>query len=126
LLIPPKKGDNKKMNISHQLLSPYLGKLRLEFEQLGRELDLRGEAPEVLPLKDLTRKKINQIEDLSASIAAGTINHRGDQAGLWQLHFRKLKLDLRFVRRKWLRVLSNEARSRKLRERKEDAATFAA
>ncbi len=114
------------MNISHQLLNPYLGKLRLEFEQLGREFDLRGEAPEVLPLKDLAQMKINQIEDLSASIAAGTINLRGDQTSLWQLHFRKLKLDLRFVRRKWLRVLSNEARSRKLRERREDAATFAA
>ncbi|MFA6600406.1 MAG: hypothetical protein WC352_03525 [Candidatus Omnitrophota bacterium] len=114
------------MEISRQLLNPYLSRLRSEFEALDRELSLRGDAVEILPLADLTQSKIHQIEHLSASINEGEAFGAPEKNEEFQDLFRRLKLDLRCAQRKWLRVLSNESRIRKMREKKNHAATLAA
>jgi hypothetical protein len=114
------------MKISNQLINPYLEKLRSEFEELDKELSLRGGAEEVVPLATMTQTKINQINELSHSVNNGTLSEKAEDVEQFQDNFRRLKLDLRFARRRWLRLLSNEARDRKARGKRTYAATFAA
>jgi hypothetical protein len=110
-----------KMKIKRQILQPYLTRLRGDFETLGRELYARAEDERVAPLAELTREKIREIENLTlpGSGYAEDVNDPFES-------FKKLKVDLRTAKRKWLRVLSNEARCRKLRNRRDHVTTFAA
>ena len=109
------------MKIKRQILQPYLARLRGDFETLGRELFARAEDERVAPLAELTREKIRQIENLTSpeTECSEGLNDPFES-------FKKLKLDLRTTRRKWLRVLSNEARFRKMRSRRDHVTTFAA
>ncbi len=113
------------MEISKKLLLPYFEKLKNEFDALSREISLRGEAVEILPLSVMTSRKLNQIDSLVSDLEGQEESSLEGPAGYYD-SFRQLKFDLRVARRKWMLILSNEARIQKMKERKNHVTTCAA
>ena len=113
------------MKISTLLLRPYLIDLQRQLQDVQQKIEGRP-AEEASALHSLVYRKIKELDGLNASLAS--LDSRGETRVPSNVYdsFRKSKLDLRFLRRKWLRLISNEARNRKIREKRSHVSTFAA
>ncbi len=113
------------MKISTLLMKPFLMQLEREFSDLEHHV-LSQDGEEALELKTFIRSQQDDLRYLRDWIfRLETLGEHRVPAEFHKL-FRKLKLDLRFAHRKWLRILSNEARTRRLNERRGHVSTFAA
>ena len=100
------------MEISRMLLKPSIERLEEEFRELHRELNHSDLSSEALQLKNMIQRKIRQLEMLR--VAVSYMNTAPDsEPQNFQASFRRLKLELRFARRKWKRLCSNEVRFQK-------------
>ena len=115
------------MEISQMLLMPSIERLSEEFHELDREL-VNEESEAVLQLKGIIQRKLRQLQMLK--VAVSYLDNAADNNNIVpsDLHasFRRLKLELRFARRKWKRLLSNEIRFQKSQEKRVHVSTFAA
>lgn len=121
-----------KMNrISSVLLQSDITKIREEFCRLERELTFR-EIPQCFTaeaakeLKREIRDGREQTEHLKISLRLLEANSTLIPKQLYQ-NFRRLKLELHYADRKYKRLLSNEERIKKIKQRRHaDVSTFAA
>ena len=114
------------MEISRMLLKPFLERLEIEYRSLDLELGLHPATPEIVQLKVILHKKFRQLEMLNVSVSymddmPGALDPQDLQASL-----KRLKLELRFARRKYKRLISNESRFRKIQEKRTHVSTVAA
>ena len=104
------------MEVTRSLLNPYLGRLRNEYEKLEQELRLHS-SEEAAEFRSLIQPKLASLQTL----LNGEVLQIQPQAT-----FRRLKLELRFAKRKWQRFLCNEARVRRIEEKRNHVSPFAA
>ena len=118
------------------LLKPHMERLVTEFHELQMDLNLHPAHEEGSLLRQFIHRKIRQLEMLHVAMAylennsESSINSdvlRG-QVGLPDIYetYKQIKLELRFSKRKWQRILRNESRFPKTEERELHASTFAA
>ena len=114
------------MEISRMLIKPYLQHLKDEFKQLEEEVDTHLETSEIAEFKSILRKKTRQLEMLTLSVEY--LNHDGGALNSEDLYasFRRLKLELRFARRKWKRFMAHKSRLTKIQESKHHVSSYAA
>ncbi len=113
------------MKISYLLLKPYLTRVEREFQDLEHQLNFhRSEETDKLILFVDHEKK--ELERLKQSLAS--FDHTTEPVVPHDLYdqFRRLKLELRFAIRRWKRLNSNEARTKKTQEKRSHVSTFAA
>lgn len=113
------------MEISRMLLKPYVERLVEDFRQIEEELE-QHTTPEAAQLKALLQRKNRQLEMLN--LAVSYLHHDTPELDPKDLYasLRRLKLELRFARRKWKRLLSNEIRTQRNQDKRSHVDTFAA
>jgi len=119
-----KKGE--KMEISNQLLRPFIEKMESEWDQLYREVCGHPD-PEAADLRPAIEQRMRQLEKFRTS----AMYFAQDEAALkgfpnLREALRLLKLDLRASRRKWRRHLVSKVRTQKRQERANYEAATAA
>ena len=114
------------MEISDQLIRPFINKMESEWQDLYREIsDHRSD--EASALRPSIEQRMRQLEKFRISI----LYSEQDVAGLKEFPnlreaLRFLKLDLRTTRRRWRRYLVSKVRTQKRQERAGYGASFAA
>ncbi len=113
------------MKSSTLLMKPFLAQLEQGFSVLNSraEADSSEDGAELRSVAAQGLKELKYLQDWIFRIETDRRNKIPDD---FYQHFRKLKLDLRFAHRKWLRMLSNEARLRRVNSRRTHVSTFAA
>ncbi len=105
------------MEISSQLLKPYIEKMEIEWHQLY--LEVCGSSSDgVVEMKPTIEQRMRQLEKFR--ISAMYFDH--DEKGFKEFPnlreaLRLLKLDLRTTRRQWRRHLVSKTRTQKRQER---------
>ncbi len=121
------------MEISHQVVKPLLDRLLHEYKKMYLEVAAHSsdtpDTQDFLELKTEIKDKLNQLKVMNMlggfhSIHAGALTIE-EQANLRQ-NLRHLKLDMRFLGRRWKRHLVSENRLRRLREKRSHVSTIAA
>lgn len=112
------------MNISYSLLLPYATKLENDIQDLDRKLSATP-SEACLEVRSTIHQKLQQIQNLKHAL---TQLHQKDRVAPSELYeiYHEIKLDLHTAFRKWKKILSNEARHRKLREKRTHAAALVA
>jgi hypothetical protein len=115
----------EKMKISRLLLKPSLDRLEQDLFELENRV-FSQHSQDSLSLKillDRTKSKLQDLKSSSAYLEAqpGAIV----PADIYQ-SYKNLKMDHHLILRKWQRVLSNEARMKKIQEKRSHVSTFAA
>lgn len=113
------------MEIPNLLMKPFLAQLEGEFATLAGEIR-KVNSPEAVEMTQKLEKKIEEVENLKARFILAEEKGSGVVPADLYDDFRQLKLDLRFMRRGWLKILSNKERLRKMDERRAHVSTFAA
>jgi hypothetical protein len=114
------------MQISDQLMRPFIDRIENEWRDLYREISGHA-SDEASVLKPSIEQRMRQIERFRVS----TLYFEKDDTGLKEFPnlreaLRFLKLDLRTTRRKWRRYLVSKVRTQKRQERAEHGPFFAA
>ena len=114
------------MEISNQLLRPFVEKIETEWQDLYREIS-GNESDEAVALRPSIEQRIRQLEKFRIS----ALYYEQDGAALKEFPnlreaLRFLKLDLRTTRRKWRRHLVSKIRTQKRQERANHGASLAA
>ena len=114
------------MEISNQLIRPFIEKLETEWQDLYREVSGHV-SDEAVELKPSIEQRMRQLERFRVS----ALYSEKDETGLKEFpNFREalrfLKLDLRTTRRKWHRHLVSKIRTQKRQERANHGASFVA
>ena len=118
------------MEISHQVVKPLLDRLLQEYKKLYMEVCTHSsDTPEFLELKAQIKDKLNQLKVMNMlggfhSIHSGALNI--EEQGKLRQNLRHLKLDERFLARRWKRHLVSTNRLRRLREKRDRVSTIAA
>ncbi|MBI3307546.1 MAG: hypothetical protein HYZ84_07065 [Candidatus Omnitrophica bacterium] len=118
------------MEISHQVVKPLLDRLLQEYKKMYREIcAYSSDAPNFLELKSQIEDKLNQLKIMNMlggfhAIHGGTLTT--EEQGKLRENLRNLKLDERFLARRWKRHLVSENRFRRLREKRNHVSTIAA
>lgn len=105
------------MQISKMLLRPSVDRLENEFRSLDKELGVPPTTPESLELKNAVQRRIRQVEMLNVALSYLNRDAQGMDPRELQASFRRLKLELRFARRKWKRLSAYEERIRKQQDK---------
>lgn len=114
------------MEISSQLMRPFIDKIEIEWQDFYREISDHA-SKEASVLKPSIEQRMRQLERFRVS----ALYFEKDDTGLKEFPnlreaLRFLKLDLRTTRRKWRRFLVSKIRTQKRQERAERGASFAA
>lgn len=114
------------MEISGQLMRPFIDKIEIEWRDFYREIS-EHVSEEATVLKPSIEQRMRQLERFRVS----ALYFERDDTGLKEFPnlreaLRFLKLDLRTTRRKWRRYLVSKIRTQKRQERTEHGASFAA
>lgn len=114
------------MEISSQLIRPFIDKIETEWQDLYREIS-GNKSDEASALRPSIEQRIKQLEKFRLT----ALYSEQDQAGLSEFQnlreaLRFLKLDLRTTRRKWRRHLVSNIRTQKRRERASYGASLTA
>lgn len=113
------------MQISSLLLKPYLEQLCREFQLLSRAVVLESHS-ELDNLQLEIQNSLDEIRQLQGEVARlSEAQMTRVPASLYE-NYKKLKLSLRFSQRSLKRFISNQERIRKMQERKNHVAVFAA
>ena len=112
------------MEISGQLLRPFIDKMEIEWQDLYREISDHA-SDEASALRPSIEQRMRQLEKFRVS----ALYSEQDEAGLKEFPnlreaLRFLKLDLRTTRRKWRRHLVSKIRTQKRQERANHGASF--
>lgn len=113
------------MKISSALLKPNVSLLQNEFQKL-KEQTCFGNSDETGYLRSFIDKQLKELDKLLNSVSTLEINPATRVPENVYLTLKKTKHNLRISSRTWSRIVSNEARIRKMQERRRDVATFAA
>lgn len=114
------------MQISDQLLKPFIEKMENEWQDFHREISSHH-CEEAGALKPSIEQRMRQLERFRVS----ALYSEHDASGLKEFPnlreaLRFLKLDLRITRRKWRRHLVSKIRTQKRQERANHGASFTA
>ncbi len=114
------------MEISSQLIRPFVEKMEIEWQDLYREISNHA-SDEANALKPSIEQRMRQLEKFRVS----ALYSERDEAGLREFPnlreaLRFLKLDLRTTRRKWRRHLVSKIRTQKRQGRANYGASFVA
>ncbi len=114
------------MEISGQLVRPFIDKMESEWQELYREIS-GHKSDEAVALRPSIEQRIRQLERFKVS----ALYSERDEAALKEFPnlreaLRFLKLDLRTTRRKWRRHLVSKVRTQKRQERANHGASIAA
>ena len=114
------------MEISSQLMKPFIQKIETEWQDLYREISVHP-SEEAIALKPSIEQRMRQLERFRVS----AFYFEQDDAGLKEFPnlreaLRFLKLDLRTTRRKWRRHLVSKIRTQKRQERVSYGASIVA
>ncbi len=113
------------MEISNQLLKPFIEKIESEWKDLYDEVSLNS-SDEALQMKPVISQKIRQLERLRlAAFYQEQDVIRFQEFPTLREALRHLKLDLRSARRKWHCYLVSKIRTQKRQERAHDVASNA-
>lgn len=112
------------MEISAQLLKPYIEKMESEWEHLYKEV-CGHSGEEAASMKPAIEQRMRQLEKFRTS----AMYFEQDKTGLNEFpnlreSLRLLKLDLRTTRRRWRRHIVSKIRVQKRQERIDHEATF--
>jgi hypothetical protein len=115
-----------KMEISGQLIRPFIEKMETEWQDLYREVSDHM-SDEAIALKPSIEQRMRQLEKFRVS----ALYSEQDASGLKEFPnlreaLRFLKLDLRTERRKWRRHLVSKIRTQKRQERANHGASLIA
>ena len=113
------------MKIHSLLLKSDLKKLQEGYNNLRRDMSCAS-SPEVVELNSSIEKRIGQVEELLGSLNGETSRPNSVIVPDYTKAFRTLKLDFRFSVRKWRRVVSGEARTRRGQRKGAHVSTIAA
>ncbi|HNX68775.1 MAG TPA: hypothetical protein PLL75_07795 [Candidatus Omnitrophota bacterium] len=114
------------MEISNQLLKPFIEKMETEWQELYREISgHKGEEADAI--RPSIEQRMRQLEKFRMSAQY----YETDEVGLKEFPnlreaLRFLKLDLRTTRRKWRRHLVSKIRTQKRQERASHATSLIA
>jgi len=114
------------MEISSQLLKPFIEKMEGEWQALYQEIS-GHESEEAIAIKPSIEQRMRQLEKFRMS----AVYYEQDGTALREFPnmreaLRFLKLDLRTTRRKWRRHLVSKIRTQKRQERASHASTLVA
>lgn len=114
------------MQISDQLLRPFIDKMETEWQDLYREIS-GHQSEEAGALRPSIEQRMRQLERFRVS----ALYSEKDTVGLKEFPnlreaLRFLKLDLRTTRRKWRRHLVSKIRTQKRQERANHGASLTA
>jgi len=114
------------MEISNQLIRPFIDKIEIEWQELYREISDHA-SDEASALEPSIEQRMRQLERFRVS----AIYSEQDETVLKEFPnlreaLRFLKLDLRTTRRKWRRHLVSKIRTQKRQERANHGASLAA
>lgn len=113
------------MKIHSLLLKSDLKKLQEGYSKLRSDMSYVS-SPEAVELNSSIEKRMGQVEALIGSLNQETPRSNSVIVPDYTKAFRTLKLDFRFSVRKWRRVVSGEARTRKVQRRGAHVSTVAA
>ena len=114
------------MEISGQLIRPFIEKMEIEWQDLYREISDHV-SDEAVALKPSIEQRMRQLEKFRVT----ALYSEQDASGLKEFPnlreaLRFLKLDLRTERRKWRRHLVSKIRTQKRQERANHGASLIA
>ena len=114
------------MEISSQLIRPFIDKMEIEWQDLHREISGHA-SDEASALRPSIEQRMRQLEKFRVSVLYSTQDET-DPKEFPDLReaLRFLKLDLRTARRKWRRHLVSKIRTLKRQERANHGASLAA
>jgi len=115
-----------KMEISSQLMRPFIDKIETEWQDFYREIS-NHPSDEASALRPSIEQRMRQLEKFRVS----ALYSEQDESTLKEFPnlreaLRFLKLDLRTTRRKWRRHLVSKVRTQKRQERANHGASLAA
>lgn len=117
------------MQISGQLLKPFIDKIEVAWRELYREVSGHP-SDEATALRPAIEQRMRQLEKLRVSALYSEQDERGweglDSPSNFREALRFLKLDLRTTRRKWRRHLVSKIRTQKRQERSGHGTSFTA
>jgi len=113
------------MEISGQLMRPFIDKIEMEWQDLYKEVSVHP-GDEAIALRPSIEQRMKQLEKFRLS----ALYSEQDESGLKEFPnlreaLRFLKLDLRTTRRKWRRHLVSKIRTQKRQERASHEASIA-
>ena len=114
------------MEISSQLIKPFINKIESEWKDFYREIS-ENESAEAIELRPSVELRMRQLEKFRLS----ALYYEQDESGLKDFPnlreaLRFLKLDLRTTRRKWRRYLVSKIRTQKRQDRVAHEASLVA
>ena len=112
------------MKLSSAILKPGILEMENGFQQLDILL-LGEESNEGLEVRNFVQKQMRDLQNLKIRLVALENGRESLLPNLFE-NYRTLKIRLRFAQRRWRLLISNEARSRKMRERVAHVESFAA
>lgn len=115
----------KNLEISNQLVKPLLARIVHDYGSLYEDLKNHG-SEEASLLRSEIRARVAQIEGLDVYKAMEMVTFNEVQNEKLRDILRNLKLELRFMRRKWQRHKISENRVRRNKEKRAYVSTFAA
>lgn len=105
------------MEISGQLIRPYIDKIESEWHDLYREVSDHA-SDEASALRPSIEQRMRQLEKFRVSVLYSEQNEMGlKEVPNFREALRFMKLDLRTARRKWHRYLVSKIRNQKRQER---------
>jgi hypothetical protein len=110
------------MKITTLLMQPYLEQLEHEFNALNMAVSCHESLDSAALCRDI-ETRLNDVRALQSRYAEITGEIVPSE---FHDEFRRLKLDARFMRRRWLKIISNTERVKKMFERRRHVSTFAA
>lgn len=114
------------MEISSQLLKPFIEKMEAEWRDLYQEI-AGHESAEASAIKPSIEQRMRQLEKFRMSAIYCEQNRDGlNEFPNLREALRFLKLDLRTARRKWRRHIVSKMRTQKRQERANHAPSIAA
>lgn len=114
------------MEITDQLVRPFIDKLEVDWKNLYREIS-EHDGGETGEMKSAVEQRMRQLEKFRVSAQYYEKNETGlKEFPNLREALRFLKLDLRTARRKWRRHLVSKIRTQKRQERANHGASFAA
>ncbi|MFA5159512.1 MAG: hypothetical protein WC484_03290 [Candidatus Omnitrophota bacterium] len=113
-----------KMEISNQLVRPFIDKIGTEWQDLYREIS-DHESDEARALRSSIEQRIRQLEKFRVSIRYSEQNNMGlKEFPNLREALRLLKFDLRTTRRKWHRYLISKICTQKRQEQTNHGVSF--
>jgi hypothetical protein len=113
------------MKISSSLLKPNVNLLQEEYLKLKSQTGF-GRSAETATLRAFIDIQLEELDKLLESVSFLDKNHESRVPDQVYFTFKRAKHNLRISARTWSRIISNEARIRKMQEKRRDIATFAA